>query len=445
MAGFLKEKIEYYRQHWFVRNVATLQVGSFAGNFLQAIIGIFIARILQPELFGVYSLAFSMAAMGSIIIGAGMADAMASILGGAYARDDKDEIKSSLAFLLKIVIYASLITIALSPLLPFFAHKWYGDSTIGYLALIILLAAMISSTLFSLTQIVLQVIQKINILTFINFFDQLIRYGLSLIFVFLGLGVAGAISGHLIGAMILFAILLFIWKKINLEFISLPSLRELIVVSRNISIKRYFKFSFWVALDRNMGNIYMALPVVLVGVYSIIEEVTFFKLAFGFVNLALSLLGPISVLLNVEFPKMQAGSRDKMIYNFIKVSLYSMILSAILTTGAVVVSPFAFKILYGENFMPSVKYVYGLIIYGALYGIGVGLGPMWRAVNKVKISIMINSFILGIGIPVGLLLIKSYGAWGGVLTVTLWFTLSHFISFIYLARKLNKLSELSNL
>jgi hypothetical protein len=69
-------------------------------------------------------------------------------------------------------------------------------------------------------------------------------------------------------------------------------------------------------------------------------------------------------------------------------------------------------------------------------GIGVGLGPMWRAINKVRVSILINTLILVGGIPLGLWLIKNYGLWGSVIMVTIWFTVSHVISFIYLVRKL---------
>jgi len=67
-------------------------------------------------------------------------------------------------------------------------------------------------------------------------------------------------------------------------------------------------------------------------------------------------------------------------------------------------------------------------------GIGVGLGPMWRAINKVRVSIIINLVTLIIGIPVGLFLIRSYGSWGTVAMVTAWFTASQVVSFIYLAR-----------
>ncbi len=103
---------------------------------------------------------------------------------------------------------------------------------------------------------------------------------------------------------------------------------------------------------------------------------------------------------------------------------------------AIIIAPLAFKILYGPSFLPSVNYIFGLFVYGSLFGIGVGLGPMWRALNKVKVSIVINLIVLGVGIPLGLLLIKSYGLWGAVIMTTAWFTISHFVSFIYLAREL---------
>ena len=192
------------------------------------------------------------------------------------------------------------------------------------------------------------------------------------------------------------------------------------------------------AIDRNIGNLYMTLPVVLTGIYVSTGEVAFFKLAFGYLNLALSLLGPVSVLLNMEFPKIQVEEPQKLRSNFIRISLLGLMTSLVLTLGAIVVSPLAFRILYGESFVPSVSYVFGLVIYGALFGIGVGLGPMWRAINRVKVSIMINLIILGAGVPLGLLMIRQWGLWGAVVMTTIWFSISHLISFIYLLRHLNE-------
>jgi len=422
----------------FIRNVATLQVGSFGGTLVQAVFGILIARMLQPELFGVYSLAIGLAALAGLLLGAGMQDAVGTLVGSAYSKNDREELQDILAFLLKITFYAGSLTLVVFFFLPSLAEYFYGDSLIGWYAGIVILGVFFSSSFNAVVQLSLQVAGKIRVLALFVFGDQFLRSGLSLLLIFVGFGVLGGVSGQLVGAVAVFIFSILMWWKLRRAYSIFPSLKELFQRTKKVSVFKYFNFSFWVAVDRNMGNLYMALPVVLTGIYVSTGEVSFFKLAFGYLNIVLSLLGPISTLLNMEFPKIQVEDSGKLRSSFIRISLLGLLISVVLTLGAIFVSPLAFRILYGESFLPSVSYVFGLVAYGALFGIGVGLGPMWRAINKVKVSIIINLVILGAGIPLGLWLIKSYGLWGSVIMVTLWFSLSHLISFIYLYKKLKE-------
>jgi len=432
----LLDKFQSFSQHRFVKQAATLQAGNITGNFIQALIGVFLARLLQPELFGIYTIAISLGSLAALFIGFGAFNATASLASESYAKGDHDELREILGFLVKIVFLSGLIAVAYIFMLPWIGFKFYNSPIIGIYAGVIVLALLVSSTMFSFLSLCLQLVGKIKTLAKLVVSDQALRYGFSLLLVFGGFGVWGAVSGQLAGAIILFVISVAFWKYFRREFNIFPSLFRLLKDAKRAPFKKYFSFTFWVTLDRNMGNVFMTIPVVLAGVYIATDELTFFKLAFGYINLSMSMLGPISTLLNIEFPKMKAEDSKGLARNFMKVSIYSMILTAVLTTCIVLIAPFAFKILYGESFLPSVKYVTGLFLYGALYGIGVGLGPMWRAVNKVKVSILINTIILAVGIPAGLLLIKFFGAWGAVIMVTLWFTTSHFISFIYLSKKL---------
>lgn len=432
----IAEKINNFRRSVFVRNVATLQAGSFGGTLIQAAAGIFIARFLQPELYGVYSLAVGLAGMTSLIIGMGIQEAVSSLLGRAYAGQNKAETENILGFLFKITFWAALIVLAILVFVPALAERLYGDSLIGIYAAIISVAVILSSFLFTLSYSSFQVAGKIKSLARLMIFDQSLRAGLSLLLVVAGFGVLGAVSGHLIGAAAVFVLSAILYGRFVNENRFFPGLKQIFLSAKKAAVKKYLNFTFWVALDRNMGNVYMALPVMLTGIYATASDVSFFKLAFGYVNLALGLLGPVSILLNVEFPRLQVEDNSKLRGNFIKVSIYSMLLSVLLTAVAVIVSPLAFKLLYGESFLPSVKYVWGMVLYGAFYGIGVGLGPMWRAINKVRVSILINLVILGAGIPSGLWLIKNYGPWGSVIMVTVWFTVSHGVSFAYLIKKL---------
>lgn len=436
--SFLKNKIEYFGQHWFVKRTITLQSGVLIGNFTQALIGVFMARLLQPERFGIYTLAMGLAALLSIFLTSGAQDAISSLLGTSYAQKDELEISHILAFFIKITFLTGLISLAGAFLGPVIASAFYHNTMIGWYASLVVVAAIISSSLFSLSTVTLQVAGKIKTMMFLGVVDQVLRWGLSLVLVFWGYGIWGAMFGHFLGAIIIFSISFLIWGKIKKDFPVFPALTSLLKKVKEVSLKKYLAFSVWTAIDRNVANLYFLLPVVLAGIYISVTEVTYFKLAFGYINLSLSLLGPISVLLNVEFPKMRVENSGSLSGNFVKVSLYSVILSTLITGAVALISWRVFKILYGQSFLPGVPLVTGLFIYGALFGIGVGLGPMWRAINRVKTSILINSIALGVGIPSGLFLIKHFGVWGAVIMVTLWVTVSHFVSFLYLVKLLRK-------
>ena len=437
----IKERIEYFRQHRFVRQVVVLQSGNFVGNFIQALIGVFLARILQPHLFGVYSIAIGLGSLAALFLGLGAFSAAAPLIGESYAKKDHQTVQEVIGFLVKMVLWTGVLGVIYIAILPWIGARFYGSSTVGIYAGIAVVALFLSSTSWSFLFLGFQLVDKIKAMAKFTVADQLARYGSAVVLVFVGLGVSGAVSGQAVGAAIMVVVSAIYWKKLRHEYQFLPSFKKIISLSRSVSFKKYFGFTFWVMLDRNMGTFYITLPVVLAGLYVSASEVTYFKLAFGYINLAMSLLGPISILLNMEFSKMKADDEQSLARNFVKVSLYSMVLSAIMTAGIIVIAPVAFRILYGVSFLPSVKYVAGLFFYGALYGIGVGLGPMWRTVNKVKVSILINTIILLVGIPTGLLLIKHFGNWGAVIMVTLWFTVSHLTSFIYIRHLLKKKSN----
>ena len=439
MFNKLKDKIKYFRQHRFVQQTAILQTGNVVGNFIQAIIGVFLARLLQPHLFGIYSIAISLGSLAALFIGTGIFSAAAPLVGESYAKKDYDTLRDILGFLVKMIILTGILGLVYIAILPWIGSHFYGSSSIGVYAGLAVIALLFASTSSSFILLCLQLVGKIKTMAKFMVADQILRYGSSLVLVFLGLGAVGAVNGQWIGAAIIALISAIYWKKLRREYNIFPSFKKLTSLSLSVPLKRYFGFTFWVTLDRNMGNFYMTLPVVLTAAYVSASEVTYFKLAFGYMNLAMSLLGPISTLLNMEFSRMKADNEQSLARNFVKVSLYSLILSAILTAGVIIVAPFAFKILYGMSFLPSVKYVTGLFVYGALFGVGVGLGPMWRTVDRVKTSILINTIILGAGIPTGIMLIKSFGLWGAVIMVTTWFTVSHLVSFLYLSRKLRHL------
>lgn len=417
----------------------TLQAGSFVGTFVQALGGVLLARILQPDGYGIYALAFGVAGLTSLFLGAGVQEASTVLLGESYAQKDRSRTQEMLGFLLKMSLWGAAIGLLFALAAPILTHYWYDDPMIGWYAALVVLAVVISSIWFSFVVVSLQITGEIRSMALLTMSDQVIRVTLSVLFAVAGGGIIGAMAGHLAGSVVIFGASVQIWRRLRRRYDIFPSLRKLAELVRDVSITKYLGFSFWITVDRNIATLYSILPVLFTGLFVTTSEVTFFKLAFGYVNIALSLLGPVSTLLNVEFPKMKIGDSVRLASNFSRITWYAVGLSTILTAAALVVAPVAFKILYGSSFQASVPYVFGLFVYGALFGLGVGLGPMWRAVNQVGVSIVINLLTLGVGIPVGLWLIGRYGLWGSVAMVTLWYTISHLISYIYLRQALRNL------
>lgn len=401
---------------------------------MQALTNVVIARLLQPELFGVYSLAFAFAAVLAILVGAGIQEAIGALVGSAYARGDRHGIVNVMAYMLKLTLWAALITVGILFLAPWISNIIYDSPVLGWYAGYIVAGVICSSLVFALASIVLQVSGKIKSFSILTMVDSSLRSGLSILFVVLGWSVLGAVTGQFIGALIVILFSLRSWRVAQMNDPLLPTLKEVWSGMKEVGLGTYFKFTAWVAADRNLASFFASLPVVIAGVYLSATEVTFFKLAFGYINLALVLLGPVSILLNFEFPRIHIISKERLAKSFTKVSLYSMGLSTVLTLAAIVVAPIAFQILYGSSFLPGAKYSVGLVLYGVFYGLGVGLGPMWRAINRVNVSLLINIITLAIGIPLGLVLVKYFGSWGAAGMVTLWFMASHIVSFLYLSR-----------
>jgi O-antigen/teichoic acid export membrane protein len=430
----LTKKLSFLLQHRFVKSVAFLQVASTLGTFTQALIGIFIARILQPELYGVYAVAFGLAAL--VFISTGVQETITIVLSEAYVKKDREATHRALVFFLRFTVLFSLITLAITLLLPWISTIIYHDSRVGLYAAIVIVASVISSFAFSMSSMVLQVIGDIKKMGVLILADQALRFMLSLALVAAGFGILGAALGHLIGAIIIFVASALVWRKTNKTHAIFPSLRDLVTGMKNPQRSGHLSFSIWATIDKNIAMLYGILPVLLVGIYLSRSEVSYFKLAFGFVTLALSFLGPISTLLNSEFSRMKLGDPQQMRKNFIRVTLFAVGISTVLTVVAIIAAPFVFHILYGASYLQSIQYIPGLLVYGALFGIGVALGPMWRVINKVKTSILINGIVLGIGIPMGLYWVKHFGVWGAIVMVTAWFTISHVVSFFYLLGQL---------
>jgi len=320
---------------------------------------------------------------------------------------------------------------ALAPL----AARLYGDAVLGWYALTVLAAAAVSTLLLVPVQLALQLFGRIRSLSVLTLVDQGVRQGFVVSLVLLGAGVLGASAGNLAGALAVMAVAALFWRSLTHADAALPSLRDLWLRTPDDG-RRHIGPTLWVLADRNLAMLYGAAPIAVAGLFLATAEVSYFKVALGWVTLALSLLGPVSTLLNTELARIQVQQPERLRRQFVRVTLLALAASMALTLAAAAVAGPVFGLLYGQAYLPAVPLVYWLMPFGGLFGLGVALGPMWRALDRVRVSIVINLLVLGAGIPLGVLALRHWGTYGAVVMVTVWYTVSHVASLAYLLRRL---------
>ena len=433
-------KIQALLKRPFILNAASFQIGSVGAMLVQAIAGVILARILGPNEFGRYAIVMSMAAIGSVLLGAGATDAIAPVLARAKHSQDDDEIRNVILFLGKFVLITSVIVLILGLTMPIIAQYLYGDASIGWYGLAVLTAAAISTMFFAPTQLGLQVFGYIGRLSILTFSDQFIRQCFVVTLVLSGFGVLGASIGHLFGALIVMLTAGLFWIYLRRSATKLPSIKSLWIKYPQNG-RKYLAPTLWVLIDRNLAMLYGAAPVAIAGLFLATTDVSYFKIALGWVTLALAVLSPISTLLNTELARIQIQQPEKLRSRFLQVTLLSVASSAVVTAMAAVVARPVFNLLYGSQYINAVPLVYWLTPFGALFGLGIALGPMWRALNMVRSSIVINLIVLGVGIPLSFVALQQWGALGAVAMVTGWYTISHAVSFLYLFKSLKRLNS----
>lgn len=435
----LKDKILNTLRHPFVKDTAILQISNIFSVGFGIIISILIARLLQPENYGLYGLVFAFASLLGLFMNWGADKATVTLLSEAYIKKDREEIKNILTYFLKInIIVFFTIGLLFIVLSPYLSQILYKSIDIGNLARLIILTNLFG-IFFGINSISLQVLRQMGFYVFFDILDSLLKGIFSIVFILLGLNVLGVVLSHLVVAVLLFIISIFFYQSYILKKNALwPSLKDLFLNLHRVPIKKYFKFGALIAIDENVASLYSYLPMIFLGMFTAVSEIGYFKIALHYIKLPIVLLGPVSQLLNIQLPITKTAGLESLRFNFIKATLYSLALAVFLTVFLVFMAPYLVQFFYGESFMPSVRLIYFFAAFSFLSAVGVGVGAMFRALDRVSSAIVINILIIFLFSPIVFFLIKNYGAMGAGISAIGWPLISDIVGFVYLLSYLNK-------
>ncbi len=430
------QKIKALFKYNFVKNTAILQLGTFVSTGLSFLSSIVFARVLGPEKYGQYALIYSLASLFSIFMNWGADYASIILLAEAWEKRDRKEIKNIIIFFIKInvitTIFIGLVAIIFSPTI---AGRLYQNQQIGVLARIVLIAISIQF-IFSLITTILQAARKIKELTTLENINKIVSIVLPAGLVLFGLGLYGIVWGNLIAVIIFIIISIYLYEQLLKRTDLLPNFKELIHGFKNISIKKYFNFGFSIAIDKNLANLSAALPMIFLGTVVNTVEISYYKIAFAYIGLSLIFLKPISRLLMVQLPRSKVMGANYFKEHFFKTTIYSFLIVVAVLIPMLFLGKFLVLLVYGVNYLPSVKLIYWLWPYALLSSLAVGIGTFYRTINKIKIAITVNLLNLIIGAPIFYWLIKTFAIKGMIITQIVWPSIPVVVILIYIIKYL---------
>jgi len=400
-------RIRDFIQKSFVRDVGILQISKFISVFLSIAGSIIFARFLGPDLFGKYGLVFAFVALANIFTNWGANSSAITLLVQSYAKRDKKEINNILAYFIKTTLLAMPVGMVIIIFAPFFTSLLYNDHQIGIWSRIILISGFLA-IIYNLLIVILQSARKIKQLATVELSHKFTYIISSIIFVMFGWGILGIVFGHFLTALVFLFIGIFIYLRLVRYNQFFPSIKNVINKVRKIRIWKYFKFGFLIALQKNLGCFSSLLPVMFLGIFTLPQDVGYFKVALSYITIPTMILEPISRLLNVQLPRSKVYSWNIFRKHFIRVTVVSIFITVCLTALLVILAPYLVKLLYGSEYIFSIKLVYFMIILPIFSSLSVGFGPFYRTLNRVKISIFIDVFSIILRIVLFLTLMKFY-------------------------------------
>ncbi len=429
-------------QHPFVRAVMALQVGSFGARFVSAVTGLLLARLLGPAGFGTYALLYAFVSLLNLLQEVGVGTSTVNLLSRAYAMRDRAQVVDVLRNFTRVQVII-LFTTGLGGAIaaPWLAQWWYGNAMLGWLASV---AVMTVALQFfgPLLSTALQVTGRAPALASFELSSRIAQSALVLTLVGLGAGIPGVVWGQLT-AMALTSVVAVIWyRRLQRQATLLPTVRELFrAPSPRGSLRRFFTFSLQVALDKNLANLNATLPILIFGaLIANPEALGLYKVAFAVATLPTMLLAPISRMLASQFPMTERFGERTLLQRFFQVGGLSFALTFAQAAVLGVLGPWVIRLLYGAAYEPAVSLMSVLLPYAVIISAGVGIGPIFRTLNRMGVIIAINLITALTLVGAALALIPAAESFGLAAAMLIGATVPTGLALLYLGWRLRHIS-----
>ncbi|MCK4733569.1 MAG: flippase, partial [Methanophagales archaeon] len=322
--------------------------GVLIGNIAGIILTIILARLLLPELFGVYHLALAVGFLLLTFTDLGINKTLIRYVAYALGRNDETLARSYFVYLVKMKLFLSLL-ISISIFLfaePVAFHVFHKPSL--FLPLKIIAVFTFLQSLLSFTNNAFAAFQEFKYNTIRASVYEGLRLILIPLFVLLGFSVYGALVGFCLSILGAFLILFYFLVKKH-AFLFKGEVKR-------IDRKRILMFLSFLTIGSISATVFAYVDSIMLGIFMAVEYVGFYRASYTIV-LAIAGLASIGGVLFPVFTQLEGSDLNNA---FQKVFKYSTILSFPFAFGLAFIAEPLVKAIYGVEYLPAIYPLYVL-------------------------------------------------------------------------------------
>ena len=383
-----------------VRNSAFDLASNFIAKLGGMIFTIFIlARLLGPELFGVYNLAFSIIAIILTFTDLGISSAATRYISEAIGKKDKKTARSYFKYFLMlksvVPIIAIIILIFISKYLAFNFYK----TPLLFFPLIFATFYIFISSIASLPQSFLYALKDLKKIPQIQLIQEISKIALSLAAIFIftyEFEVPGIFLALAVTSLIVFIYSLFIVLKKDKSLIIGPKTQ--------IEKPRILKYTWFMAISSISLVIFASVDTLMLGKFVDPSFIGYYRAALGLVLSVGALISVRSILM----PVFTQINKKRLERGFEKVIKYNLMFSIPAAAGIFLLAVPIVKILYGIDYALAAPPLYILSFLIIIASLISTYKPLYQAREKPKLLAKALTISLVLNIILNYILITSF-------------------------------------
>lgn len=372
----------------FVRDVLTIQAGSFLFMFASFFASVAFARFLGKDSYGTYAVVLAFTATVTTFFNIGQGQSLYVFFAEAFGKKDRDAMSAVLANFLMIATANMALLLLVAWWMPLLSTKLYGDSSIGYLAQLLCIF-QISEIWNGMTNILLQSVRRIRFKVILEQSANLSYLGCAIIVLFLGGGVRDVILTQLVVSLAflpasLFA-LAYIAKKDRL-----PGIREVLRVPFKTS-RQYLVQGLLMSAEKTIYNFFPQGIFFILSLFSPASTIGILRIAVQLANIPRSVLLPqAGDLSTVAFAKMKQQGVQAIRMNAAKLIKHALAFHTLLSLGAAFLYPLVIHYFYGWEYQEALSITWWLLLILLVSSLHITSSPLVRLYRKTWLSILIG-------------------------------------------------------